>query len=65
MNEVLKENNQIFEDIKQIMLAARENVVYQVNTELLNAYWQIGRIIVEHEQDSIKSIQLNRQCLLN
>ena len=34
------------------MLEARKNVASTVNIELLNAYWQIGRIIVEHKQDS-------------
>lgn len=45
-------NNNIFSDIKQVMIEARNNVASVVNVELLKAYWQIGRIIVEHEQDS-------------
>lgn len=34
------------------MLEARNNVASVVNVELLKAYWQIGKIIVEHEQNS-------------
>ena len=30
--------------------SARSNVARQVNSELLNTYWNIGRIISEHEQ---------------
>jgi hypothetical protein len=39
-------------EIKQIILEARKNVANIVNVELLNAYWQIGKIIVENEQDT-------------
>lgn len=35
-----------------MLLTARQNVAVQVNSELLTTYWQIGRIIVEHEQDN-------------
>lgn len=34
------------------MLEARKNVANIVNVELLNAYWQIGRMIIEHELES-------------
>ena len=42
----------MIEEIKGIMRSARDNVAYQVNNELISAYWNIGRVIVEHEQDS-------------
>ena len=38
--------------IRDIMNSARKNVATHVNNELINAYWNIGRVIVEHEQDS-------------
>lgn len=44
-------NNNIFAEIKQVMFEARNNVASVVNVELLKAYWQIGRIIVEDEQN--------------
>lgn len=52
MNKISNQNDNVFFEIKQVMLEARKNVANIVNVELLNAYWQIGRIIVEHEQDS-------------
>ncbi len=52
MGEILNKNNIIFSEIKQAMLEARSNVASAVNVELLKAYWQIGRIIVEYEQSS-------------
>ena len=52
MSEISNQNDNIFLEIKQVMLEARNNVASVVNVELLKAYWQIGKIIVEHEQDS-------------
>ena len=51
MNELLN-NNSMIKEIKELLLTARQNVAVQVNSELLTTYWQIGRIIVEHEQDN-------------
>ena len=39
-------------EIRDIMNSARQNVATQVNNELINAYWNIGRVIVEHEQEN-------------
>ena len=50
-NELMNLQNMI-EEIKGIMATARKNVASQINNELLTAYWNIGRVIVEHEQDS-------------
>ena len=38
--------------IREIMNSARQSVAAHVNNELINAYWNIGRVIVEHEQDN-------------
>lgn len=45
-------SSSLISEIKDVLLTARNNVARQVNAELLTAYWHIGRIIVEHEQDS-------------
>ena len=50
-NDVIAYQDMV-EEIKEIMSSARDNVAYQVNNELITAYWNIGRVIVEHEQDS-------------
>ena len=41
----------IINEIKQIISKARVNVAKQVNNELLLTYWNIGKIIVEYEQE--------------
>lgn len=40
----------VIDEIKEILVSARGNVARQVNSELLTAYWNIGRIICEYEQ---------------
>ena len=49
MKEIAQYSDMINE-IKEVLQSARQNVARQVNAELLTAYWNIGRIIVEHEQ---------------
>lgn len=51
MNQISNKNNNIFTEIKQIIFEARNNLASVVNVELLKVYWQIGRIIVEDEQN--------------
>lgn len=51
--EIIVENSElssIIKEIKTILDTAKGNVAKQVNNELLNAYWNIGRIICEYEQ---------------
>lgn len=54
---------EMIDEIKEIMRAARENVAYQVNNELISAYWNIGRVIVEHEQDSNERAGYGRETM--
>lgn len=53
----------MIEEIKKILLSARQRVAVQVNTELLSTYWNIGRIIVEHEQASQDRAAYGKQTL--
>ena len=63
MNEIAKYGDMINE-IKEVLQSARQNVAQQVNTELLTTYWNIGRIIVEHEQlTMVRPAQFARRCL--
>ena len=52
MDRKLAIPQELVSEIRDIMLTARSNVAHQVNSELLSAYWNIGRVIVEHEQDN-------------
>ena len=39
-------------EIRELLENARKNVAQQVNTQFLTTYWNIGRIIVEYEQQN-------------
>ena len=41
----------LFQDIKTLLQNARNQVVRAVNTTMVHTYFEIGRLIVEHEQD--------------
>lgn len=49
MDNNLIDNEVLVNEITCIITNARNNVSKQVNSELLNAYWNIGRVIVENE----------------
>jgi len=55
--------NPLVNEIKEILRTARNNVSQFVNSELLTAYWNIGRIIVEHEQNSKARAEYGTQTL--
>lgn len=40
----------LYTDIRQILIEARSRAYQAVNSEMVQAYWQIGQAIVEHEQ---------------
>ena len=49
MENNLLNNEALVNEIASIITNARNNVAKQVNNELLDAYWNIGRVIVEDE----------------
>ena len=53
----------IMSEIRHVMEQARGNVAKEVNTEVLTAYWSIGRIIVEHEQQNKDRAEYGKQTL--
>ncbi len=61
-NELIVQQEMISQ-IREIMINARQNVAVQVNNEQLLAYWNIGRVIVEHEQDSDKRAVYGKSTL--
>ena len=56
-------SDSLIAEIKEVLTTSRQNVAQQVNSELLTAYWNIGRIIVEHEQDSKNRAEYGAQTL--
>lgn len=53
MNNSLINNNEmndIFDNIKELIINSRNRVYQTVNTEMLNLYWNIGKAIMEIQQ---------------
>ena len=51
--------------IKEIVSTARLKVAFDVNTAILNTYWEIGRQIVEHEQNGDLRAKYGDRLLLD
>lgn len=48
--ELQKSFHDIYTEIKTVLLSSRNQAYHAVNFSMVQAYWNIGRIIVEHEQ---------------
>lgn len=46
-----KNNKQMIEEIKNVIVSSRNKIAYEVNHTMLQAYWNVGRIIVLNEQN--------------
>lgn len=62
MND-LTYTNSMMDEIRELLINARQRVAVQVNTELLSTYWNVGRIIVEHEQENRERADYGKQTL--
>lgn len=63
MENQLTPDNPMILEIRELLVNARKNVAQQVNTQLLTTYWQIGRIIVEYEQQNQVRAEYGKQTL--
>lgn len=59
----LSNSDAMISEIRDLLAGARQRVATQVNTELLTTYWNVGRIIVEHEQQSQDRAEYGKQTL--
>lgn len=44
----------LYRDIRAVLESARSSTYLAVNAAMVQAYWQVGRLIVEHEQGGRK-----------
>ena len=63
MANQLTPNNPLVQEIRELVKNARTTVAQQVNTQLLSTYWQIGRAIVEYEQQNQLRAEDGKQTL--
>ena len=64
MGNNLLDNETLVIEITNIITKARNNVIKNVNNELINAYWNIGRIIVQDELKSERGEYGKKQLLI-
>jgi hypothetical protein len=60
----LAENATLFERVREILDSSKRNVARSVNTEMVRAYWLIGKAIVEHEQEGEKRAEYGKDSVL-
>lgn len=58
-----KNNIQMIEEVKDIIISSRNKIAYEVNNTMLLAYWNVGRIIVENEQNGNIKAEYGKQVL--
>ena len=58
-----KNNVEMIQEIKDVILSSRKKVAYEVNNTMLYAYWNVGRIIVENEQNGNIKAEYGKQIL--
>ena len=67
MNELTENRGykELIENIGSVYNKAKNNVISTINVEMLNAYWQIGKRIVEFEQKGKLKADYGKQLLIN
>ena len=56
-------NPNLFESVKSVLDSAYRNVYRVANTSMVTAYWEIGRLIVEEEQNGSARADYGKQVL--
>lgn len=55
----------LYSEIREILLQSRKQAYHAVNFAMVQAYWNIGRIIVEHEQNGNLRAEYGKEVLQN
>lgn len=55
--------NPFFQEVREILTQARGNAVRAVNSAMVEAYWQIGKRIVEEEQGGEEKARYGRKLI--
>ena len=58
-------SNELAEEIKKLVLDARNKISLEVNRTLIDTYWNIGKIIIEKEQSGKIKAEYGKSILLN
>ena len=50
LNITTADGNELYAAIREVLQKARQSIARSVNSAIVQAYWQVGRHIVEYEQ---------------
>jgi predicted nuclease of restriction endonuclease-like (RecB) superfamily len=63
MKKILKIDNKIIDDIRELLVTSRQQLQQSVNSTMVQTYWNVGRIIVEDEQNGNDRAEYGKQLL--
>ena len=65
MNKIEKgiESSMVYFQIKELMKNARKQVSVKINNILVQTYWEIGKIIIEDEQENSERAEYGKKLL--
>jgi len=63
MKEILKIDNKIIDDIRKLLTASRKKLQQSVNSVMVQTYWQIGKMIIEDEQNGKNRAEYGKKQL--
>ena len=58
-----KSSTRMIEEIRDVIISSRNKIAYEVNNTMLLAYWNVGRIIVENEQNGNIKAEYGKQIM--
>ncbi|MCB9233713.1 MAG: DUF1016 domain-containing protein [Bacteroidia bacterium] len=64
-NNITQPENELFENIRALITAARQQVVRTINTTMVITYFHIGRTIIEYNQDGKSRADYAAETLKN
>ena len=62
-HEIDNIHQDVYNNIKQLMDQARNKISREVNNILVQTYWEIGRIIVEDEQENLNRAEYGKKLI--
>lgn len=65
MTEIIRHNFGLLSSIRELLVSSRNQLIRSVNTAMVQTYWQIGKLIVEDEQNGNTRAEYGKQVLAN
>ena len=62
-NELKQSGADLYRAIRQVLQSARQTAYKAVNFAMVQAYWQVGRLIVEDEQNGKTRAEYGKKVL--